>query len=139
MTKMIKVPIGKGITQLLQKPLVPKAPNDLSFLRDLSDEGSLISEFGNTQTPSAIIIPPNGTTFFFLGGWVQNASVTTDTFTLNFDGTTIETVSLEQFQIHHFSSIMVRLVGDGVRQLQVDSTEIGRAYLRGFFVRTDYK
>jgi len=92
------------------------AHNDLEFLKDLSENLRLIIVTGSITTAGNIIavIPDTGTTFFFLGGSVQNtdAGGLEGDFTIENDGTERERVKLQQNEFYEWKLPMDRLVGN---------------------------
>ena len=121
----ITVPIGKGITkfpsQRFSKPEFEKKPpqianSDLAFLQNLTENLRLVIQTGSIATANDIITvtPDTGTTFYFLGGVIQNTDTLEGEFQIVNNGTIREIVLLQPDEIYEIKLPLDRLVGNMV-------------------------
>jgi len=94
--------------------------SDLKFLQDLSEELRFVIEQNNRASIGNIVfvLPPTGTTFYFLGAVVNNIELSGGTvgqFSLINDGVTREIVQLDPTTNYDFTLPIDRLVGDGTK------------------------
>ena len=142
---MIKVPLGKGATQTdfplsppefeqpnqFRKQLLENPQNYWQFLKNIMDSGSFIhSGFQIVTTDGAIIaeiIPPNGSTFYFLGANGRNLEGGTVTFSLQtviegetflLDSAITQLIAAAEHKVE-FPLQFGSLVGNGTNSFQV--------------------
>ena len=128
----IKVPIGRGIiSQIQEKPQTGiTAQSELQFFKDLAVDGRLVTN-SSTRTTSgtvATIIPPNGSTFYFLeasySGQINNVGNPVSFYQLIKDGNVIERIDVKNDQTTsgRFETPFDSLVGNGTRSYDIEFT-----------------
>ena len=147
----VTVPLGKGTTKtrfgskLSQpEPGFPKtlqqANSSLEFLVNLSKNGRLVFFQNEGSTDDIIkIIPPEGTTFFFLGATIQNNSSGATVVHINNDGSDRERVELQNDgDIYEFKLKVDRMIGNGIKEYRLindSGSAIGSMW--GWFENTE--
>jgi len=144
MSKMISLPLGKGVSKFpnltlakpeFQKGSEQKAGSDLEFIKTLADRGRLVFSDDNTQSTTgsfASIIPQNGETFYLLGGsWNLTLTPADDcSITLRNDGSSREIVgAITDSNEGNFYGIwntkLDALIGNGVKAYDLLFTTAG--------------
>ena len=126
----VPISLGKGTTRFGSKlaqpePGFPKtaqqATSTLEFLVNLSKNGRLVFFQNEGSTDDIIkIIPPEGTTFFFLGATIQNNSSGATVVHINNNGSDRERVELpNDGDIYEFKLKIDRLIGDGIKEYRL--------------------
>ena len=118
----IQVPIGKGIgkfpklrfSQPEERRPEQIPHSDLSFLQNLTEDLRLVIQTGSISTANDIITitPDTGTTFYFLGGVIQNTDTLEGEFQIVNDGIIREIVLLQADEIYEIKLPIDRLVGN---------------------------
>ena len=133
----IKVPIGRGLTQQIEKfPNIPKSipefekisfvdsTTDLAFLKQIHDGVRLITSEGSRSTDGemASIVPLNGETFYLLGGKYQIQTTGGGRMELNNDGVIRERYNAEINDIVKGAWVITTdsLRGNGTKAYTVD-------------------
>ena len=136
----IKVPIGRGLTQQIEKfPNIPKATpefdktefrssnSDLEFFKRIADEGRLRIDQGSFTTASqtgtaASIIPNPGETFYLIrASYVQKTQIS-GSIRLQNDGVNREVVTSPgaNLTVSGFFGVATdALIGDGVKEYRI--------------------
>ena len=120
---------------------------DIAFMRQLAVQGRLVFAQGEATTAAtnASIIPPNGTTFFWLSGSVSNISSASQIrFTVENDGMVREDLIISSVVVSlgytPLALKMDALVGDGVKaftiERQTSTTGTTSATIMGWFENT---
>ncbi len=128
----IKVPIGRGIiSQIQEKPQTGiTAQSELQFFKDLAVDGRLVTN-SSTRTTSgtvATIIPPNGSTFYFLeasySGQINNVGNPVSFYQLIKDSIVLERIDVKNDQTTsgRFETPFDSLVGNGTRSYDIEFT-----------------
>ena len=139
----IKVPIGRGLTQQIEKfPNIPKsipefpkfqsklATSDLEFFKKISDEGRLRINEGSFNTASstgtsAEIIPTNGETFYLLSASFNQKQQISGNTNLQNDGVNRQRNAFAGANINflgQFSIATDSLIGNGVKSYRMRVT-----------------
>ena len=150
----IKVPIGRGTTQVIgdRQKQQPKrkiqALSDLQFRQELADEGRLVLESGTANSTTAGVVtitPPSGTTFFFTEAFFSAASFNGEmTLDLIKAGSVVDQIITEGNVPSNgsFHLPFDKLVGNGSDTMQIDFTLSGvggnvTVIICGYFENTE--
>ena len=134
-----------------QQSEIPLPQSDLQYLKNVHDEGRFVHTANQQATSTQVlaqIIPPEGTTFYFLGGFCRSSVAAGSTFRLR---TVINGVTTNLENV--FSSLTTgpyvfdlpfgSIVGNGVNAWQIHFTDsgsdTGNAALWGYFANTPIK
>ena len=121
---MTQVPLGQSLVKFpnirLSKPEFEKgqpsqiANSDLAFLQNLTEDLRLVIQTGSISTANDIITitPDTGTTFYFLGGVIQNTDTLEGEFQIVNNGQVREIVLLQADEIYEIKLPLDRLVGN---------------------------
>ena len=121
----IRIPLSSQKHNAILKKNSPQsietANSDLQFLHNLADSLRAVSLIGNISTAGDIITvtPDTGTTFFFLGGVIQNTDTLEGEFQVVNDGTIREIVVLQANEIYEIKLPLDRLVGDMMKTFTI--------------------
>ena len=131
-----------------QQSTIPLPTSDLQYLKNIHDQGRFVHT-GNQQANQtqvlATIIPPEGTTFYFLGGFCRSSIAAGSTFRLRvvIDGVTtvLENVfSSLTTGTYVFDLPFGSVVGNGVNAWEIHFTDsgndTGNAAIWGYFADT---
>ena len=118
----VQVPIGRGIGKFPKLRFSQPEPqltaqlahSDLSFLQNLTEDLRLTINTGSITTANDIITitPDTGTTFYFLGGVIQNTDTIEGEFQIVNNGQVREIVLLQADEIYEIKLPLDRLVGN---------------------------
>ena len=120
---MTQVPLGQALVKFpnirLSKPEFEKKAaipiqSDLAFLQNLTEDLRLTINTGSITTAGDIITitPDTGTTFYFLGGVIQNTDTAVGEFQIVNNGQIREIVVLQADEIYEIKLPLDRLVGN---------------------------
>jgi len=110
-------------------------PSEVAFLRQLAIQGRLVHETGDAVNLE--VVPPSGTTFFFLSGEASSENAGATDVGLDNDGVQIELLHVPPNGVAKFNTRMDSLVGDGIKIYRMNGAVNVRTSMLGWFENTE--